>query len=82
MAPPKLARDAPIADVLHPIEERLVPIVGHELDAAFVHRGHRFFSQRLGFHKPLRGNERFHDGAATVALADRERVRFHFFEQA
>ncbi len=81
MAPPELARDAPVANVLHPIEERLVPVVGHELDAAFIHRGHGLFSQRLRFDKPLRGDERFHDGAAAIAFAERERVRLHFFEQ-
>ena len=75
MAPPELARDAPVADVLHPVEERLVPVVGDELDAAFVHRVHGFVGQRLGFHEPLRGDQRLHDGAAAIALADGQRVR-------
>src|SRR5438270_9193914 len=34
VAPPDLARDAPVADVLHPVEVDFGPAVGPELDVA------------------------------------------------
>ena len=82
MAPPQLARDAPVADVVHPLEVGLGPILGDELDAAgFDHRD-GFFGERLGAHEPLRGDERLDHRLAAVALADGERVRLDLFEQA
>ncbi len=43
------------------------------------HRGHGFFGQRLGLDKPLRGDERFHDGATAIAFADGRARRVRFF---
>ena len=37
MAPPELARDAPVADVVHPLVVGLRPVLGNELDAAVFH---------------------------------------------
>ena len=37
MAPPELARDAPVADVIHPFEISLRPVLRHEDDAALFH---------------------------------------------
>src|SRR5271156_5196978 len=78
MTPPQLARDAPVADVLHPIEECLIPIVWNENDLAGVHRVQHLGGERLGFDEPLRGNERLHDGCASVTLAESQRVRLGF----
>ena len=74
MAPPELARDAPIADVLHPLKEDDLAIVGHKADAAAAHRFHGLFGQRLHVHEPLRRNQRLDDGLAAVALAEVDRV--------
>ena len=41
MAPPDLPRDAPGLDVLHPVEERRLPLRRHERSLAFAHRGDR-----------------------------------------
>ncbi len=82
MSPPELARDDPVANVLHPVEERLFPIVGDEADAAIAHSVHGFRGERLRFHKPLRGHQRLHDGSAAIALADGQRVRIDLFEHA
>ena len=82
MAPPELARNAPVADVLHPIEERLVPVFRYENDAAGVHGIEHLRRERLRFHEPLRGNQRLDDVAGAIALADCERVRLDLLEQA
>src|SRR5690606_229082 len=37
VAPPDLARDAPVLDVVEPVEIRLVPVARDELDAAILH---------------------------------------------
>ena len=38
MPPPQLPRHAPRLDVLHPVEEGLLPRLGHDLDRARAHR--------------------------------------------
>src|SRR3989442_15295399 len=82
MTPPKLARDAPVADVVHPMVISLIPILGHELDPAVLHRGLRFFRQRLHAHEPLRGDERLDDGLAALARSDGELMRLDLHEEA
>ena len=82
MAPPELARDAPIADVVHPFEVGLGPVFGDELDASGLDDGNGFFGERLSAHEPLGGDQRLHDGLAAVALADGQRVGLDLFEQA
>ncbi len=67
---PELAGDAPVADVLHPVEVDLGEAVGHELDAAAGHRldGRR----RQGGHvkEPLLAHQRLDQGVAALAVAD------------
>ncbi len=43
MAPPELAGDAPVADVVHPFVPGLDPVFGDDFDALFVDRGYGFF---------------------------------------
>ena len=38
VAPPELAADAPVADVLHPVQVDALEALRHELDAALLHR--------------------------------------------
>ena len=80
MAPPELARDAPVANVLHPVEERFFPVVGDEADSAIAHRSHRLGGHGLRPHKPLRRNQRLHNGSAAVAFSDGQRVRLDLFQ--
>ncbi len=82
MPPPQLARDAPVADVVHPFVIGLRPVFGDELDARRLHRRDGLFGQRLGVHEPLRGDQRLHDSLAAIALADGQRVRLDLFQQA
>src|SRR5450755_1253947 len=80
MAPPELARDAPVADVFHPLEEDHFAVVGDEADAAALHCFNGFLGERLRAHKPLRREQGLDDGLAAVALADVHDVRFDLDE--
>ena len=82
MAPPELARDAPVADVVHPFVPGLEPDFGDDFDALFIDRGDGFFGQRLGADEPLFGDQRLHDGLAALAFAGVDGVVFDAFEQA
>ena len=77
MSPPELARDAPVADVVHPLVPGLDPVFGDDFDALFVDGGDGFFGQRLGADEPLLGDQRLDDGLAARAFAEAEGVVFH-----
>ena len=82
VAPPELARDAPVADVVHPLEIGLGPVGRNERDAAGFHRLDGLLGQRLGLDEPLRGDQRLHDGLAALALAHVEGVVFRLDQRA
>ncbi len=69
MAPPQLPGDAPIVNVFHPVQINFREALGHKLHPALLQHSDGLFSQRLHFNEPLRGCDRLHCGAATVALA-------------
>ncbi len=75
MAPPKLARDAPVVDVIHPVEIDLFVILRRESDGLCtagvrLNRGDSLVGKRLNLDKPLRGEARLDNGFAAVAVAD------------
>ncbi len=70
MAPPELARDAPVVDVPHPLEVRLGILFGRKADVALLHRGNCRVGQRLNPDKPLGRKQGLNDRLAAVALAD------------
>src|SRR5204862_6682465 len=47
VAPPQLALDVPVMDVLHPVEERLEVALWHEAGPARAHAVHRLLSHGL-----------------------------------
>ena len=47
MAPPQLAADAPVLDVVHPLRVGLRPVLRHELDVAVAHCVQRRLGDRL-----------------------------------
>ena len=74
MAPPELAADAPVVDVLHPVEVGLLVLLRGEVDGLFAVRarldgGDGFLGERLDLDEPLRGEARLDDGFAAVAVA-------------
>ncbi len=75
MAPPQLPRNAPIADVAHPVKEGLRPGLGDELGLALLHRLDCRLRERLHLHEPLGRQHRLDHRFATLAVADRVHVR-------
>src|SRR5689334_4377274 len=80
--PPELSRDTPVADVFHPVEIRLVPIFGNELDRTRIYCMHALLRQRLRLYEPLRGDERLDDIAAAVTLGNRQHMGLDLFHKA
>ena len=70
VAPPELARDAPVAYVLHPLIVDVRPLLGDELYLSGLHRGDARVSKRARADEPLLGEVRLHDGVAAVAVSD------------
>ena len=77
MAPPELARDAPVVDVAHPFVVGLAILLRCEANVAFVDRGDGLFGERLNLDEPLGGEARLDHGLAAIALADGVGVIFH-----
>ena len=69
MTPPQLAADAPVTDVLHPVQVRLGEAIRHEGNAAILDALNGRLCQGLHVHKPLLGHHGFHSGVAAVASA-------------
>ncbi len=78
--PPQLARDAPVADVLHPVDVQLRPAIGDEPDAAVLHDLDRPLRQGLHPHEPLRRDQRLDRRVTPFAVADRVPVRLDLLE--
>ena len=70
VSPPELAGDAPVADVVHPLEVIAPPQVGNDLDLVGFNRLDRGLSQRFRAHEPLRRHSGLDDCLATLAGAD------------
>ena len=77
--PPKLPRNAPVANIFQPLQQNRPLIVRHHFDfrRGPEFAGHclaRLLRQRLHFHEPLRRNARLHNRFAAVARAHGMRV--------
>ena len=88
VAPPELAADAPVADVLQPVEIDAPEPVGDDGDVAVGHGGVGAAGDAVRFlvaahlEEPLQADEGFHHRVATLAVAHRVAVVLHFFQQA
>ena len=80
MPPPELPRNHPVANVAHPVEELLAPVLRKHGDFVALHRRYSLFSKRLHFAKPLRRSARLHNGLAALAKAHRQFVIRDFLE--
>src|SRR5687767_12909640 len=81
MSPPDLSRNTPILDVFHPGKIRIIPSFGNDTDIASAHGLDGRVRQRFDFYEPLRREIRLDGGLATIAVPDREFVRFDFFAE-
>ena len=89
MAPPELARDAPVLDVVHPLVVGVDPLLGEELDLAGFDDADRFagdrfaVAPRLGHRdEPLVGEHRLDDLASALAAWHGETMLACCFQQA
>ena len=74
VAPPELPRDAPVADIPHPLVVGLLPELGHEARLARVRRGDRPRCEGRCLHEPLERDERLDDRVAPLAARERDDV--------
>ena len=81
MAPPQLARDAPIADVLHPVVIHTLEPPGDHPNAAVFNSIDRRARQRLHPHEPLLAEHRLDDRPTALAMPDRMPVRLDLLDQ-
>ena len=82
VAPPELAGDAPVVDILHPVIIGLAEALGHELDAPVAHGLDGGLGQRLHLDEPLRARHRLDRRTAAVARADIMIIRLGLDEVA
>ncbi len=81
MSPPELAADAPVADVLEPVEVDLLPAVRDEADTPRAGRLDRRLGEGLHPHEPLGRDGRLDDGFAAVAGPHRVGVGLDLLEE-
>ena len=82
MPPPQLAADAPVPDVVHPVEIDLGESLRDNLGVTVRHGITRRFRQRLHPDIPLVRNYRLDDDVAPVAMPHRVVVRLDLFQKA
>ena len=80
MPPPQLTGNAPVADVLHPVEIGLAEPLGDKLGLPVLDDPDGFLGQGLHLHEPLGGDDRLHILMAAVAGADIVAVRLHLHQ--
>src|SRR5581483_4000324 len=66
MAPPELARDAPVLDVLEPMVVGGGPVLRYELHLAAGDHREAVPRHAVHLHEPLLGEHRLHDSVATI----------------
>ena len=69
MTPPQLTGNAPVSDILHPIEVGLAEAVGDELRLPILHHPDGLLGQGFHLHEPLGGDNRLHIVVAAAAGA-------------
>ena len=72
MSPPELARDAPVVDVVHPVQIDRAVVLRNDRDLAAFNGCRARSASGLNLDEPLRRQPRLDDRSATVALADRK----------
>ncbi len=80
MAPPELAADAPVAQVVDPVEIGVFPIFWDQFQCRLLRQLHASFSRKTGHRdKPLFGHIGLDNGFRAVGEADAIEMRFNFF---
>ena len=82
VAPPELARDAPVAQVVDPMEIGVFPVLRDQANFFLLDGRAKLFFKAGHLDKPLLGEIGLDDGFGAVGDADAVAVRLDFFEQA
>ena len=82
MPPPELARNAPVVDVVHPVQINGFVVLRSKTNVAVRNRGDRFVGERLNLEEPLHRQARFHHGSTALAFANRHRVIFDTYQKS
>ncbi len=82
VSPPELARDAPGADLLEPVEVDAGPLVGLDVDLVGFDDGHRRAGELVHAAEPLQRDQRLDPLAGAVREGHRVRVGLLFAERA
>ena len=76
MSPPKLATNAPIANILHPVEVDLGELLRDDVYPAVFYGLDGRLGQRLGINEPLLAGPRLNRRAAPDAVSYSVKMRF------
>jgi hypothetical protein len=82
MAPPQLPADAPVLDLVHPLEVFLRPALRHEARASVLDGFDGGLRERRDAHVPLIGQPRLEHRAAAISAWNGQRMRLDFLQQA
>ncbi len=82
VSPPKLTANAPIADILHPVQIYLFEAFGQKLYALIVYHFYGGPGERFHLHVPLPRNHGLYHGVASAAMPHVVVVIFDFYEQS
>ncbi len=81
MPPPELPRNAPVVNVVHPLEIGLLVHLRRKANVLFAHSLFGLVRQRLNLDKPLRREPRLHHRLAAVAEPHGVRMVLHRHQQ-
>src|SRR5512144_681727 len=82
MAPPDLARNAPVFDVSHPVEIGVLPTLRIKLNLPLFDNLYGWFCKWHGLNKPLGRKAWFYYSFTPVAFSNRMAVIFRFDQEA
>src|SRR5262249_17200826 len=82
MTPPQLARDAPVANVLHPVEVDAREPLRDDPNATIAHKLERWIGERLDAQVPLIEQQWLQNGARALTVANTVGVGLLFDELA
>ena len=81
MAPPKLAGDAPVAQVFNPVEVGLFPVRGNQLYPFFSDSRDELIFEMAHFDEPLLGKIRLDHGFRAIRDAHSELMGLFFHDE-
>src|SRR5688572_20444271 len=79
--PPQLAANAPVLDILEPVEIDLLEAFRHNFDTSIAHRIQSFTGKRIHFHEPLRGYHRLDNFTSALSARDGRTIRLSLDHQ-